>query len=108
MNASDTVQLDVVLRSASGQSILDKAPGDNRDLAQRFTASKETQAQALRALTELGFEILAATPLGVSIAGPAQLVRRVFGKDEPVVPPSLKPWIDAVRFPPRGTYLASG
>jgi len=108
MNDAQTIQLDLVLRSASGESLLDKAPGDNQDLLERFAASPETQTRALEALRELGFEILAATPLGVSIAGPALLIRQVFGADELVVPPSLEPWIEAVRRPPPATFLARG
>jgi len=96
------VQVEVVWFSNSNQSILDKRPGDNQDIEKRFAATPELREQALKALRELGFEIIVETSFGASIAGSAQLVRRVFGEDDLEVPASLKSWVQAVRVPPRG------
>lgn len=93
--------LDVIFRSATGRSILEKKPSEtDRDLAS-YAATKEAQDKAVEALRRLGFE-LAGPPsqYGVSIVGSPQLVREVFGEEPLRVPEFLTKWIEAVRIPP--------
>ena len=104
-NREERVQVDVVFRSASGKSILNKKPGEDHCLEKEFGATEETKQKALGALRELGFETIAATSLGASVAASPELVRRVFGEYDLSVPPTLDSWIEAVRIPSRGWYL---
>lgn len=92
--------LDVIFRSATGESILQKEPSEDRNFT-RYAATKETKDEAIKALRGLGFELVGpSSQYGVSISGSPQLVHKVFG-DEPLsVPKSLAKWIEAVRIPP--------
>jgi hypothetical protein len=103
--ANDTVIVDIVFRSASGDSLLDKKPGTAPSDPARYAATEETREQALKALRQLGFAIVGpATDFGVSIQGAAHLVQEVFGEGELLVPDALAPWIEAARIPPPGEF----
>lgn len=93
--------VDIIFRSATGESILQKEPSEDRDFT-RYAATKETQDEAIKALRGLGFELVGPpSQYGVSISGSPELVHKIFG-DEPLsVPKSLTKWVEAVRIPPR-------
>lgn len=97
--------LDVVFKSATGRSILEEKPSEtDRDFT-RYAATKETQDEAIKALRKLGFELAGPpSPYGVSIIGPPQLIRQVFGEEPFSVPKFLAKWIEAVRIPPPGEF----
>ena len=104
-NENELVIVDVVFRSASGRSLLEKPSGlEEQDLA-LYAATEETREQAVQALQNLGFDIVGpATAFGVSISGPARLVHEVFGEVELTVPASLAQWIEGARIPPPGEF----
>jgi len=92
--------LDVLFRSDTGKSLLECEQELTVEDLSQYSATEQTREQALRILSELGFEFVSPpTPFGVSIVGPQELVRKVFG-DALTVPLSLKKWIEAVRIPP--------
>lgn len=102
--------LDVIFRSATGRSILEKMPSEtDRDLT-IYAATKETQDKAVEALCRLGFELAGPqSQYGVSIISSPQLVREVFGEEPLRVPKFLAKWIEAVRIPPPvGLYGKDG
>lgn len=103
----ESVVVDVLFRSASGSSLLEKAPKiEDRDLA-LYAATEETREQAVQVLRQLGFDIVGpATAFGVSISGSPQLVREVFGEGELQVPDSLARWVEAARIPPKGEFYS--
>jgi hypothetical protein len=105
MENEPVVVVDLVFRSASGRSLSEKEPGlTAKDLAD-YQATEETQERAVRALRELGFDIVGPpSPYGVTISGPAELVRESFGEAQLHVPDALSPFIESARVPPRGEY----
>ncbi|HII79620.1 MAG TPA: hypothetical protein HA261_04295 [Methanosarcina sp.] len=100
--------VDVIFRSATGESILLKEPSEDRNFT-RYAATKETQDEAVKALTGLGFELVGPpSQYGVSISGPSQLVHEVFGDEPFTVPRSLAKWVEAVRIPPPVEFYGKG
>lgn len=92
--------VDVIFRSATGESIFQKELSEDRNFA-RYAATKETRDEAIKALTGLGFELVGPpSQYGVSISGPSQLVHDVFGNEPFAVPEFLAKWVEAVRMPP--------
>jgi hypothetical protein len=74
------------------------------NLAQ-YAATEETRSSAIAALEALGFRLIGPpSQFGVMIAGPRSLVEKVFGQNEPLVPPSLSSWIESVTRPPPGRF----
>jgi len=103
---TNLVLLEVLFRSASGDSILEhETTSSSRDFS-RYEASKETQKEAVKALEKLGFKIIGpASPYGVSISGSEKLVEDVFGKEPFKIPRELERWIEQVRIPPPGKFF---
>lgn len=96
----EKIILDVLFRSASGRSLLESEKELTVEELSQYSVKEETREQALRALGELGFEIVGpASPFGVSITGSPELVKKMFG-EELEVPVSLRQWVESVRMPP--------
>jgi hypothetical protein len=120
------IRAQVVLKSAGGKSLLD-ADTISADNIREFAASPETVASIKESLAELGFTVLRASPLQVTVEAPRDQFEKVFqgeiaplggGKERgsaskqtkgaasywewsapPKVPVALKDAVDEVVFP---------
>jgi len=95
------IVLDVIFRSASGKSILNKKPSEKGNELSQYSATRATQEKVVKSLKKLGFKLVGpVSPYGISIIGSPNIVKSVFG-DEPFrIPESLSTVIEAVRIPP--------
>ncbi len=100
MSGERTV-IDLVFRSASGKSLSQQSPGISSEELRHYSASDSTKETAVRLLRQMGFEIVGApSSFGVTISGPSELVREVFGTAEPKIPEALTPYVESARIPP--------
>jgi hypothetical protein len=99
--------IDITFRSVSGKSLHDRESKLTKTELADYKATAETRSAAIAALERLGFEVTGAiSEFGVSIIGTEENARKVFGSlDKPVVPETLRPWIDKAVIPPAGEFL---
>lgn len=99
------VLVEIVFRSALGKSTSDQDQGDAPSAEDTNEARRIAREEALIKLRELGFEIGPASSYGVSIQGPAELVKRIFGEGELEVPPSLSHLVEDAYLPTPGEFF---
>lgn len=99
------IVLDVIFRSASGKSILDKKPSEKANELSQYSTTKETQEEAVRLLVGMGFKLVGpASQFGTSIIGSHKLVKDIFGDEPFCIPESMSMVIEAVGLPPEVEY----
>ncbi len=105
MTTGDEILVEITFRSASGKSIQSKPPGTPPNDLPQYQATQETRERAAIELQRLGFTVVGpVSPFGISVRGSRELVKLVFGTTELSVPPSLAPYVESIRIPPRGEF----
>ncbi len=105
--AGKEILVDVVFRSASGQTLTNVEPSVLRKDLNAYAASEETREKAVAILRDLGFTIVGpATAFGVTVSGSPDLVEATFGgRSGPLdIPEPLRPWVESARIPPPGEF----
>jgi subtilase family serine protease len=75
---AEKVTTEVILRSANGSSILDAKEGITAENIEKYKVGREVIEEASKKLEELGFEVLQAGPVGLTISGDRALFESVF------------------------------
>lgn len=99
--------MDLTFHSTTGVSLSELGAAPSKADLDRCVASEETRSAALAAIRRLGLEPIGrATRFGVSVRGPADRIRKLFGAgDLATVPKQLSAWVEGARYPPRGQFL---
>ncbi len=72
------VTAEVILRSTDGSSILDAKESITAENIEKYRIGKEVMEEATKKLEGLGFEVVQAGPVGVTISGDKALFESVF------------------------------
>jgi len=75
---TENVIAEVILRSADGSSILDAGEGITAENIEKYRVGREVIDQASEALEGLGFEVVQAGPVSLTISGNKEVFERVF------------------------------
>ena len=97
------IGIELILRSASGRSILEKTTEEHE--TSHYSASPKTVNNTLRVLRKIGFNIVTYSENWVYVKGKKELVQKVFGDKVLKVPTSLQKWVEDVRFPTKVDFF---
>lgn len=98
---SEAVVAEVVVRAPDGSSILDAAGPLSEETIGRYRASEEALAAVAERLEELGLDVVARGPTGMTVSAEREVFERLFGSgtDPVAVPAELADLVAGIVLP---------